>query len=174
MAVNDRIYIVEGVSARVNEETGEQFFAPATVESIQQITVGNAQFLGAILICLPPYASLFSASDDADMTASIDDIQQKIADDQFEFSRHAVDQSILRKIRVQEVREAIANGRIIEDYPEDKYGPSCLICGVTIIGRFLHIQCSYPSRPLIKIITLHQPNPTIWTKCFTERRKYSV
>jgi hypothetical protein len=38
-----RIYIVEGVPARVNEETGEQFFAPATVESIQQIIVGNAQ-----------------------------------------------------------------------------------------------------------------------------------
>jgi hypothetical protein len=41
--VGDRIYIVEGVPARVNEETGEQFFAPATVESIQQIIVGNTQ-----------------------------------------------------------------------------------------------------------------------------------
>jgi Domain of unknown function (DUF4258) len=117
---------------------------------------------------------LFSASDAADMTASIDDIQQKIADDQSEFSRHAVDQSILRKIRVQEIREAIANGQIIEDYPEDKYGPSCLICGVTIVGRFLHIQCSYPSRPLLKIITLYQPDPAIWIQRFTKRRKYNV
>jgi hypothetical protein len=121
-----------------------------------------------------PLVQIVRALDNADMTASIDDIQQKIAADQFEFSKHAVDQSILRKIRVQEVREAIANGKIIEDYPEDKYGPSCLICGVTMIGRFLHIQCSYPSRSLIKVITLYQPNPAIWTKRFTERRKDNV
>jgi hypothetical protein len=43
VAVDDRMYIVEGVPAQVNEETGEQFFAPATVESIQQLILGNAQ-----------------------------------------------------------------------------------------------------------------------------------
>jgi len=61
------------------------------------------------------------------MVASIESIRQKIGADQFEFSKHAVDQSIIRRILVQEVREAIANGRIIEDYPDDKYGPSCLV-----------------------------------------------
>jgi hypothetical protein len=30
-----RFYIVENVPARVNEETGEQFFSPATVERLQ-------------------------------------------------------------------------------------------------------------------------------------------
>ena len=29
-------YIVENVPARVNEETGEQFFSPATVERLQR------------------------------------------------------------------------------------------------------------------------------------------
>ncbi|MEJ5312680.1 MAG: DUF4258 domain-containing protein [Anaerolineae bacterium] len=38
----------------------------------------------------------------------------------FEFPRHAVDQSIIRHISVQELREAIRNGVIIEDYPDDK------------------------------------------------------
>lgn len=54
----------------------------------------------------------------------IEQIRAKIQAGQFEFSKHAVDQSILRQISVQELREAIANGEIIEDYPEDKYGPS--------------------------------------------------
>jgi hypothetical protein len=63
---------------------------------------------------------------------------------------------------VQELREAIANGEIIEDYPDDKYGPSCLIVGFTLAARALHVQCSYPSRPLVKIITLYQPNPELW------------
>lgn len=92
----------------------------------------------------------------------IEQIGIKIQAGQFEFSKHAVDQSILRQISVQELREAIANGEIIEDYPEDKYGPSCLILGYTQAGRPLHIQCSYPSRPLIKIITLYEPDPVRW------------
>ena len=31
-----KFYIVENVPARVNEETGEQFFSPATVEQLQR------------------------------------------------------------------------------------------------------------------------------------------
>ena len=82
---------------------------------------------------------------------------------QYEFSKHAVDQSIIRDISVAEVEDAIASrNEVIEDYPDDKYGPSCLILGFTDAGRPLHIQCSYPSRPLIKIITLYQPDPELW------------
>lgn len=92
----------------------------------------------------------------------IEQIRTKIQARQYEFSKHAVDQSILRQISVQELREALANGEIIEDYPDDKYGPSCLILGFTHTGRPLHIQCSYPSRPLVKIITLYEPDPTQW------------
>ena len=106
----------------------------------------------------------------ATMATSIEDIRQKFAEDQFEFSKHAVDQSIIRRILVQEVRGAIANGRIIEDYPDDKYGPSCLILGFTQTQRPIHIQCSYPSRPIIKIITLYEPNADKWNSDFTQRR----
>lgn len=101
----------------------------------------------------------------------IQQLRDKIARSQFEFSEHAVNQSILRHISVQEVREAIANGEIIEDYPDDKYGPSCLILGLTSVDRPLHIQCSYPSRPLVKIITLYEPDPDLWIDFRTRRRQ---
>jgi Domain of unknown function (DUF4258) len=104
------------------------------------------------------------------MTVSIEEIRQKIADEQFEFSKHAVDQSILRRIQVQDVREAIANGQVIEDYPNDKYSPSCLICGLTQTQKVIHIQCSYPSCALLKIITLYEPDPQRWNSDFTQRR----
>jgi len=94
--------------------------------------------------------------------AILDDIRAKIVGGQFEFSQHAVDQSIVRHISVQELREAIAGGEVIEDYPTDKYGPSCLIFGLTLAGRPLHIQCSDPSRPVLKIITLYEPDPQRW------------
>jgi len=95
-------------------------------------------------------------------TLMIEQIHAKIQAGQFEFSKHAVDQSILRQISVHELQEAIANGEIIEGYPDDKYGPSCLVLGFTEAGRPLHIQCSYPSRLLVKIITLYEPDPTEW------------
>jgi len=36
-------YIVENVPARVNPETGEQFFSPRTVEQLQRIIWGRRQ-----------------------------------------------------------------------------------------------------------------------------------
>jgi len=121
----------------------------------------------------------------SDFTLEIEEIRRKIVSDKFElaqssrrsyhrrsveFSKHAVDHSILRQIRVYEIKEAIANGQLIEDYPNDKYGPSCLICGSTQSGRPMHVQCSYPTRPLIKIITVYQPDPERWNNDFTIRR----
>ncbi len=92
----------------------------------------------------------------------IEEIRQKFARDEFEFSKHAADQSILRDIRVWEIREAVSVGEIIEDYPDDKYGPSCLILGYTQADRPIHIQCSYSSRAVIKVITVYEPDPTEW------------
>lgn len=100
----------------------------------------------------------------------IEEIRQKISNGQFEFSKHAADQSILRQVQVQEVREAIANGQVIEDYPNDKYAPSCLVSGLTQAQRPIHVQCSYPSRSLLKIITLYEPNPQQWNSYFTQRK----
>ena len=91
----------------------------------------------------------------------IEEIREKISAGLFEFSRHAVDQSIVRRVTVQDMREAIAAGEVSEDYPDDKYGPSCLLLGYTQAGRPLHIQCSYPSRPLLKIITLYEPDASL-------------
>jgi hypothetical protein len=36
-----QFYIVENVPARVDEETGEQYFAPSTVERLQQTILGK-------------------------------------------------------------------------------------------------------------------------------------
>ena len=93
----------------------------------------------------------------------LDGIRAKIARREYEYSKHAVDQSIVRDISVAEVEEAIANqSEVIEDYPDDKYGASCLVLAFTKSGRALHVQCSYPSRSLIKIITLYEPDPDRW------------
>ena len=93
----------------------------------------------------------------------LDHIRDKIAGRQYEFSKHAVDQTIIRNISVSELEHAVSSrSEVIEDYPEDKYGPSCLVLGFTSGGRPLHVQCSYPAQPLIKIITVYEPDPELW------------
>jgi hypothetical protein len=94
--------------------------------------------------------------------AIIDEIRAKFARDAFEFSIHATDQTILRNIQVSEIREAMKVSEVIEDYPDDKYGPSCLILGFTLAGRPIHIHCSYPSRSIIRVITIYEPDPGEW------------
>ena len=97
-------------------------------------------------------------------------IREKARAGMFEFSEHATYQTIVRGIRVQEVREAMAACEIIEDDSDDKYGPSCLVLGFTTATRPLHVHCSYPSRPIVKVITLYEPDPSRWLE-FKERRR---
>ena len=40
-------------------------------------------------------------------------------------------------ISVEEIRQVINNGSIIEDYPEDPRGHSCLMLGLGVEGRLL-------------------------------------
>ncbi len=92
----------------------------------------------------------------------IEEIRAKVGSGNFEYTQHAADQSILRRITVDEFRQMMASAEIIEEYPNDKYGPSCLLLGFTKVGRPIHVQCSDPSRPVLKIITLYEPDPVQW------------
>ncbi len=59
------------------------------------------------------------------MKALIHEIRAKVERRQYEYSKNAVDQSIIRDISVAEVEDAIAGrSEVIEDYPQDKYGPT--------------------------------------------------
>lgn len=99
----------------------------------------------------------------------IDEIRRRFRELQYEYSLHAVDQSILKRITRREIEEAVACGDIIEEYPTDKYGPSCLVFGTTRLGRPIHVQCTQPVRPKVKIITVYEPDPDEWNE-FRRRR----
>ncbi|MCD8486947.1 MAG: YgiT-type zinc finger protein [Desertifilum sp.] len=43
LEIKGQFFLVENVPARVNEETGEQFFSPSTVEHLQQIILERKQ-----------------------------------------------------------------------------------------------------------------------------------
>ncbi len=98
---------------------------------------------------------------------TINDIQSKIKSKQYSFSDHAVKRMIKRAIYRYEVEDAINQGEIIEEYPDDKYSPSCLIYGRTKSGRDLHVQVSLP--PKVVVITTYEPEPSEWIGCKVRR-----
>jgi hypothetical protein len=98
----------------------------------------------------------------------IQSIQQKIGRGEYHWRRHAIQRSIERGIAEEEVVDAVLSGEIIEEYPTDKYGPSCLILGRTKAGRALHVQCSLP--PTVWVITLYEPDPEEWIDVRTRKR----
>jgi hypothetical protein len=93
---------------------------------------------------------------------TIEAIRQQLSAGQFEFSHHAFKRAVERNISDLEIRQAGEHANIIEDYPDDKYAPSCLLLGFSKAGRPLHIQASYVESDLLKIITIYQPDPEEW------------
>ncbi len=59
----------------------------------------------------------------------IDQLRDKIRRGLVEYSLHATRQLIARNITPEEVGQSVLAGEVIEDYPQDKYGPSCLLVG---------------------------------------------
>jgi hypothetical protein len=93
---------------------------------------------------------------------TLEQILYQLQAGQFDHSRHALKRAVERNISDIEILQAVQNARLIEEYPEDKYAPSCLLLGFTQAGRPLHIQVSFIDSDLVRIITLYQPDPTEW------------
>ncbi len=73
-----------------------------------------------------------------------------------------------RMITADEIRESVFLGEIIEEYPEDQRGESCLIFN-SKQNRVIHVVCS-PKVEYLAIITAYVPDPAQWSSDFKKRR----
>jgi hypothetical protein len=87
------------------------------------------------------------------------------------YTIHAIDSMNAEDemITTDEVRYVVFNGEIIEDYPEDKRGHSCLIFSARG-KRAVHVVCS-PKEDYLAIITAYIPSLEKWEANFKTRRK---
>jgi hypothetical protein len=74
-----------------------------------------------------------------------------------------------RMITTDEVRAAVERGDLVEDYPADPRGHSCLILGFGDGGRPIHVVCA-PKEDYLAIITAYLPDGREWTGGFRVRR----
>ena len=100
---------------------------------------------------------------------SLDGLKDIVAHRPFYYTIHAQEQMAIRRIRDAEIREVILGkgAEIIEQYPEDKYSPSCLIYGVTNGGRILHAQVNGQGL----VITVYEPDKSKWLDDLKRRRR---
>ena len=75
-----------------------------------------------------------------------------------------------RMISASEVRTVIECGELVEDYPEDPRGHSCLMLGFGVDDRPIHVVCS-PKDDYLAIITAYIPDADKWTNDFRVRAK---
>jgi len=76
-------------------------------------------------------------------------------------TQHAQQEMVEEGITLDELLEAIASGQILEDYPEHRRGPCCLLNGFTREGRPIHIVCT-TAQPMLIVITVYEPKPPKW------------
>jgi len=99
----------------------------------------------------------------------IEYIKRKVEAGDYRLTVHGFERCVERGISPDELKDVILSGEIIENYPEDKYGPSCLINGTTKTEKILHVQCSIEP---VWIITAYDPTlkPQEWDASFKRRR----
>lgn len=99
---------------------------------------------------------------------SLDALKEAISQQPLYYTVHAQEQMALRRILDKEIREIMTekSAEIIEQYPEDKYSPSCLIYGKTKNNRVLHVQANEQGL----IITVYEPERAKWNTDLKTRR----
>ena len=93
---------------------------------------------------------------------TIGQVRSQLNAGSFDFSSHARRRVFERNITEQDIRQAGLHAVIIEEYPDDKYSPSCLLLGFTQAGRALHIQVSLAETQMVRIVTLYEPGADEW------------
>jgi hypothetical protein len=75
-----------------------------------------------------------------------------------------------RLITTSEIRKVVEQGEVIEDYPEDVRGHSCLMLDFGESNRAIHVVCS-PKDEYLAIITAYLPDADEWSGDFRVRVK---
>ena len=84
----------------------------------------------------------------------------------YEFSIHAQQERLEEDLDATDTEDAIAHGEILEEYPNDPRGESCLILGY-VQRRPIHAVVGWATRrhdadKWLRVITVYSPRPPKW------------
>jgi len=100
------------------------------------------------------------------------EIRRLLRDDRYEFSFHAQQERLEENLDVEEIAEAIiGQSEILEEYPNDPRGESCLLLGFVGIQP-IHVVVGWARRQLagqktLRVITVYKPALPKWVDART-------
>ena len=94
---------------------------------------------------------------------NINMIKQLVISKKIRWTEHVIIRLLQRKISQEDIKIALLNGEIIENYEDDYPYPSCLVYGENLDKEVLHIVCGSNGEELW-IITAYYPDNKEWEK----------
>ncbi|MEW6173021.1 MAG: DUF4258 domain-containing protein [Bacillota bacterium] len=98
-------------------------------------------------------------------------IRQAVSLERYEISQHAERERRNDGLNLADIENAVRTGEVIEDYPDDQRGASCLVFGWAHDGRPVHLVVGFLLREWIRIITVYVPNPVKWEPDWKTRKR---
>ena len=93
----------------------------------------------------------------------IEEIGSAIRDSRVRITDHADEEAANDGLSLDEVFSSALRGEVIEDYPQDRPYPSCLIFGRNAPGKPIHSVWAYnPESQWAVLITVYRPDPGRW------------
>jgi hypothetical protein len=103
---------------------------------------------------------------------TIDDIIDAIRNNRLRITDHADEEALADKLSFDEIFFSVFQGEIIEEYPDDRPYPSCLVYGDTFVGEPVHSVWAYnEANQWAVLITTYRPDPERWINWRTRRPK---
>ena len=102
----------------------------------------------------------------------IEDIVDAIRHNRIRITDHADEETQADGLSFDGIFFSVFQGEIIEDYPDDKPYPSCLVYGDTFAGAPVHSVWAYnQNNQWAVLITVYRPDPKRWINWRVRRSK---
>ena len=86
----------------------------------------------------------------------INDFKKFCIEGKILWTAHSLERLQERDISVEDVKNCIMNGEVIEEYPDDFPYPSALIFGCALRGKIIHVVCGMDEN-FLYLITAYIP-----------------
>ena len=100
----------------------------------------------------------------------IEALRRKIAQGKYAVAFTHTEKLRQRRIGARDIEHAVRSGSIIEEYPNDPRGPSCLLLGWAD-QRPLHVLLGRLEADEVLVITVYEPDQSEWKGGWQTRKK---
>lgn len=87
-------------------------------------------------------------------------IRRRVKTGEYDLSEHAHRERQEEQITIQDIERTLLKGDILEKYPQDPRGESCLVAGI-VKNKPIHAICGFRGEKLL-IVTVYIPKPPTW------------